>query len=929
MERLLLIGRGNMIGSIIGQSYTYDELNVSLDRLSNLGKQEWLQLEQNNQTSYLKTVEAYRGIRKFISFFYKPESIRIGMVSQRLFSFLQQAKKNIEAEIKSSDPGQESIKQQKLKIKFNHTVKYLRGRFVSQKEFCDQVKNLEIETDILLEDAHKLHSTALSIFTQAQSEYKSKTAELELEIQQRIAEAEANKQEALKEAEKIRKTAEQVAEQVLEDARNRAARKIAESEQVEVQRIKQLDKREEEATRSLREVSLRIETLKDQIRVLEQQKNFEESERKKRLEVEAEKIRETAEQILENARNEAARKIAKSEQVGRQRIKQLDKREEEVTRSLQEASRKIESLKDQIRVLEQQKNFEEIERKKGLEADRVKELVMQSVATFNNLPPPEKPIQISAGLRRQEKDKNVVLICKNGEQVRVHSCILRLFPDSMFYEACAPGVHEPHSRSTGEPFDSYFKPNGEIDAEGVHTFYFKEITSHYLASTVQLLVDYLYGEGFSTTSFLQILQLFNLTMALNLPNEEIKRRLNQVLKEPDTLLNALILLYSPDSRSCFFLKDTEKFLIRYMQSKTMRLFDEERLFLLNAFKNKTFAEYLFHLLSTHVGITEGDSKHSIESRLREEESKTLWGEKTSSSMKFLMGYFYEYGIGVASNQSQAVHYYKEAADQNDEDAKIRLGICYSQGIGVEQDTKMAFSLYEKVAEQENPLGIVCLAQHYKALKTESELKKAFDLYTEVTEEVAGVRVLLGNMYRYGEGVAKNLIEAVRLLALSAEQGCATAQLHLGVMYHSGEGVPKNLIEAVRLFTLSAEQGSTWAQYNLAEAYEDGAGTPQNISSARIWYERAATQGNAWGKARLGTFYELGKGGVVRDPKKAFELYKEAADQGSSMGMGFVGECYEKGIGVDQDVEKATDYYLRAATLGSAAAKNALVRLGIT
>jgi TPR repeat protein len=55
-----------------------------------------------------------------------------------------------------------------------------------------------------------------------------------------------------------------------------------------------------------------------------------------------------------------------------------------------------------------------------------------------------------------------------------------------------------------------------------------------------------------------------------------------------------------------------------------------------------------------------------------------------------------------------------------------------------------------------------------------------------THAVASRR--LGNCYRNGEGVEKDLAESMRLYTLSAEAGFVGAQFALGMSYISGQGV---------------------------------------------------------------------------------------------------------------------------------------------
>ena len=104
---------------------------------------------------------------------------------------------------------------------------------------------------------------------------------------------------------------------------------------------------------------------------------------------------------------------------------------------------------------------------------------------------------------------------------------------------------------------------------------------------------------------------------------------------------------------------------------------------------------------------------------------------------------------------------------------------------------------------------------------------------------------LGRMYDKGTGVAQNSKEAVRLYALAAAQGHATAQYNLGNMYDTGTGVAQDSREAVRLYALAAAQGHTNAQYNLGNMHARGqGGLVQDLAEAATWFRLAAAQGEA-------------------------------------------------------------------------------------
>ena len=129
---------------------------------------------------------------------------------------------------------------------------------------------------------------------------------------------------------------------------------------------------------------------------------------------------------------------------------------------------------------------------------------------------------------------------------------------------------------------------------------------------------------------------------------------------------------------------------------------------------------------------------------------------------------------------------------------------------------------------------------------------------------------LGVMYRRGDGVPKNAVEAVRWYRLAANQGVAQAQYNLGLMYDKGEGVPKNTVEAVRWFRLAADQGVARAQYNLGVMYDKGDGVPKNAVEAVRWYRLAADQGAAKAQGFLGVMYWRGEG-VPKNDVVAYAL----------------------------------------------------------
>ncbi len=73
---------------------------------------------------------------------------------------------------------------------------------------------------------------------------------------------------------------------------------------------------------------------------------------------------------------------------------------------------------------------------------------------------------------------------------------------------------------------------------------------------------------------------------------------------------------------------------------------------------------------------------------------------------------------------------------------------------------------------------------------------------------ASAQFNLGRCYFYGQGVAKDEVEAVKWYRKAADQGNARAQYTLGMCYRDGEGVAKDEVEAYALLNISAINYST-------------------------------------------------------------------------------------------------------------------------
>ncbi|MDL1960164.1 MAG: sel1 repeat family protein [Deltaproteobacteria bacterium] len=115
---------------------------------------------------------------------------------------------------------------------------------------------------------------------------------------------------------------------------------------------------------------------------------------------------------------------------------------------------------------------------------------------------------------------------------------------------------------------------------------------------------------------------------------------------------------------------------------------------------------------------------------------------------------YARGKGVQQDDTEALKWFRKAAEQGYAKAQYGLAVMYARGKGVQQDYAKALKWYRQAAEKGN----------------------------------VDAQFILGWMYDFGKGVQQDYAKAVKWYFKAAEQGNAKAQFNLAVTYARGKGV---------------------------------------------------------------------------------------------------------------------------------------------
>lgn len=131
--------------------------------------------------------------------------------------------------------------------------------------------------------------------------------------------------------------------------------------------------------------------------------------------------------------------------------------------------------------------------------------------------------------------------------------------------------------------------------------------------------------------------------------------------------------------------------------------------------------------------------------------------------------------------------------------------------------------------------------------------------------------------------------------------------------HQDFGYTKEDVELLLNFGKAIESGTSdyynqaFLECDLGILYEKGIGVEQDCYKAVYWYEKSAADGDDYARCNLADILRKGTGGVEKDWKRAFEVYKTVEQPYGPFRVGYM---YEHGMGVEQDMNKAIEWYMK-------------------
>ena len=217
-------------------------------------------------------------------------------------------------------------------------------------------------------------------------------------------------------------------------------------------------------------------------------------------------------------------------------------------------------------------------------------------------------------------------------------------------------------------------------------------------------------------------------------------------------------------------------------------------------------------------------------------------------------------------KNKAFELLKKFENIPDKEGKRKLAYFYQYGIGIETDLDKAISIYEQAYELGDLIAGYNLALIYTN-KKRYDLAVSYLTFGRINNHVSSIKVL-GDLYRLGLGVEKNVDIAVNLYKEALELGDESLYDQIGIIYYQ----KKQYLEAFDYFTKGANKLDKNALYHLGICYSKGEGTYLDIQKAIKYFELAIKQGDEHSLYNLALIYREGIG-VNKDIEKSENYMK--------------------------------------------------------
>ncbi len=261
-------------------------------------------------------------------------------------------------------------------------------------------------------------------------------------------------------------------------------------------------------------------------------------------------------------------------------------------------------------------------------------------------------------------------------------------------------------------------------------------------------------------------------------------------------------------------------------------------------------------------------------------------------------------------EMRSVDVLTEAAEAGEPDAMVQLAMMYLNGDAihdVEPDPEKSLYWYTRLAQTGQPEAMFNVGLAYaKGHGAARDFDQAADWMEKAAEAGDEDAAALAEQYRK---VSENLRKANEGDTEAAAELAEFFMKHAGAMEQAGED--EDYAQSLHWARIAAQAGSGAGYYTLGLAYEHGRGVEPDESKAASFYKKGADLGHSVCMCNYAALVFSGDVPSV-SKKEAFGMMLRSAELGFPRAIYNVGWCYQFGHGCTGNMQKALEWYEKAA-----------------
>lgn len=190
----------------------------------------------------------------------------------------------------------------------------------------------------------------------------------------------------------------------------------------------------------------------------------------------------------------------------------------------------------------------------------------------------------------------------------------------------------------------------------------------------------------------------------------------------------------------------------------------------------------------------------------------------------------------------------------------------------------------------------------------ADTDKAMDAFQRAIDLGDSDAMYLVGVHNLAQSDPENCKRGIKLIEQASDDGHGGALYYLALLNLNGEPIinlePCSLEEFVDKLDRAVQAGDVDARFVRGNSYYSGTtGYSQDFKKALHDFLQAADEGHAESAVSAGAMLHNGVG-VLKDQRRAFELYQLAGELGSEEGWMNVVDCWQHGLGVPKSNETA-------------------------